>query len=239
MPFVKSKILFGVVALGALSLSSCEFGNKNSTELTGYDTISGYYSSLPQTITFHAEIGTGPARNQNGLVNQMPDLMKTVMANPTMLYYDDPIHGIGSLRAHADTGNGIPTRISDHLNTFGVSTSASATIPGCIFTKETVHTGSFSQAAVTSVISGMTVRGSISLDFTMTYRFIGADIDCDPMRAAFKSCYVDATGCSTDTSSIFYRPFVQEIFSPLVNSGIMTDVEIGSAKVLTYRATYQ
>jgi hypothetical protein len=239
MPFVKSKNLFGIIALSALWLSSCQFGNKNSTELTGYDTISGYYSSLPQTITFHAEIGTGPARDQIGLVNQMPALLKTVMANPTMLYYDDPINGIGSLRAHADTSNGIPTRISDHQGTFGVSTSASATIPGCIFKKDTLHTGKFTQAATTTVVNGMTVRGSISIDYTMTYTFVGADIDCDPLRANFKSCYIDGTGCSTDTGSIFYRPFVQEIFSPLVNSGIMTDAEIGSAKVLTYHATYE
>ncbi len=240
MPFksLKTQITVSTLA-GALTLTGCQFGNKNTTELKGYDTISGYYSSLPQSISFHAQIGAGPARDQNGLVNQMPDFMKSVMANPTMLYYDDPLNGIGSLRSHSNTGLGIPTKISDRLSTFGVSTSASAIVAGCKFLEETVHTGSFSQSSTTSVIAGLTVRGNIAIDYSITYSFVGQDVDCNPLRASMKSCYTDNAGCSTDPNSIFYRPFVTQVFAPLINAGVMTDTEIPSAVSVTYHAIYQ
>jgi hypothetical protein len=239
MPFEKTIRVLGATLVGALSLSSCQFGNKNTTELHGYDTISGYYSTLPQTITFHAEVGSGPARDQNGLVNQMPDFLKTVMANPAMLYYDDPLKSYGSIRAHSNTGLGIPTVISDHLSTYGASSSASVTVSGCKLEEDTTHTGKFSQAATTSTIAGLTVRGNLSMDYAITYSLIGQDVDCDAMRATFKSCYIDGTGCSTDPASIFYRAFVTQIFAPFVNVGIITDAEIGNVRSVTYRATYQ
>ena len=239
MPFENSKFYAGATILGALSLVGCQFGNKSTTELKGYDTISGYYATLPQTLSFQAQIGSGAVRNQSGLVNQMPDFIKTVMGNPAMLYYDDPISGIGSIRSHSNTGIGIPTKISDHLSMFGVSTSASATISGCKFLEETVHTGKFSQAQATSVISGFTVRGNISIDYSITYSLNGLDADCDPLRAAFKSCYIDNVGCSTDSNSILYRAFVTQVFAPLVNAGVMTDAEIGNARSVTYHATYE
>lgn len=239
MPFERSKSLFGIACAGVLSLTGCEFGNKNVTQLTGYDTISGYYASLPQTISFHARIGGGAERNQTGVVTQMPDFLKTVMGNPTMLYYDDPIQAYGSLRSHANTGVGFPTKINDRLATFGVSTSGYADVSGCRYLEETLHTGRFNQAATTSVIAGLTVRGNLALDYSATFSFVGDDVDCDAMRAIFKSCYSDNVNCSADPESIFSRAHVVKVFGSLVGSGIMTEAEISSARSVGYHATYE
>ena len=239
MPFRKSKVTLGFIALGALSLVGCEFGNKNTTELNGYDIISGYYETLPQTISFNAQIGTGPARTQAGTVSQMPDFMKTVMGNPAMLFYDEPIDGIGSIRSHANTQIGIPTRIQDRAGTFGVSTNGSVVVSGCRFREETIHSGRFSQNASTSTIAGLRVRGKISLDYSATYSLVGDDVDCDVMRAAFKSCYSDNVGCSSDPESIFSRGFIVKVFGSHIGAGIMTEAEILTARSVGYHATYE
>ena len=239
MPFMKSNHRISVLGLGALALVGCEFGNKNATQLSGYDVISGYYSTLPQSISFHAQIGTGAARNASGTVTQMPAFMKALMGNPVMLFFDNPISGDGSLRAHIDTTIGIATKIQDRVGTFGYSDSASGISSGCKLQQDTVNSGSFSQAAATSVIAGLTVRGKLTLDYTISTTLIGDDVDCDAMRAVFKSCYIDNVGCSTDNRSIFYRAFITGVFGPLINAGVMTDAEIGSARMVSYHAIYQ
>lgn len=239
MPFKKINLLVGIASAGALLFSGCEFGNKSTTELHGYDTISGYYESLPQSVVFHAKIGSGAERNQSGTVNQMPDFMKAVMGNPTMLYFDDPIGGQGSIRAHSNATLGFPTLIDDKLGTFGVSTSGYADVSGCRFTEETIHTGRFSQSPTTKVISGLTVRGQIAVDFTAIYSFVGEDVDCDVLRGIFKTCYSDNVGCSTDPGSILYRGYVTKVFGALIGAGVMTEAEIPSTHSVGFRAIYE
>jgi|GEM_PF-2691683 len=239
MPILNSKIRWGLFSLGALALVGCKFGNQSTTTLTGYDVISGYYSSLPQTITFHAQIGTGAARVVSGLVNQMPDFLKGLMGNPVMLYYDNPLTKDGSLRAHSNTGLGIPTKIVDSASTFGLSESAAGISSGCKIEQDTTNSGAFVQALRTSTIAGYSVRGTISFDYAITTTLIGDDIDCNALRASFKSCYVDNVGCSTATSSIFYRPFIVGIYGPLIDAGVMTTDEIGTASAVGYHAVYQ
>lgn len=233
------KIILCSSVLTALIFSGCEFGNKTKTTLTGYDTISGYYTSLPQAVSFRATLGTSAEIMKNGAVNDMPAFLKEVMANPTMLYFDDPIGGIGSIRSRVNTGTGIPTYIDDKLGSFGASSSASSEVPGCRLTQERENFGSFSQLANTVVIAGVKARGAISLDFTLKYTLTGEDIDCNPMRARFKSCYVEGTSCSSDAGSIFYRAFLQETFDPYINVGLITADDIGTFRSLSYHATYQ
>lgn len=220
-------------------LVGCEFGNKTKTTLNGYDTISGYYTSLPQTVSFRAKIGTEAERTKNGLISEMPDFLKKVMNNPTLLYFDDPVGGVGSLRARLDTATGIPTYIQDKAGTFGASSSAASELAGCRLSQNTVNSGSFAQLASTIVISDVNVRGTISLNYSLGYTLSGDDIDCDPMRARFRSCYIDGIDCSADANSIFYRPFVLETFDPYVNVGLITPAEIGAFRTLGFSASYQ
>lgn len=231
-------IFFGIT-LFSLLFAGCEFGNKTKTTLTGYDTISGYYMSLPQSVTFQVLIGTTPPATKNGVVNDIPTFLKAVMANPTMLYFDDPVEGIGSIRSRLDTANGIPTYIDDKLGSFGASSTAASEIPGCRLTQEKTNFGTFTQLANTVLISGVKARGTLSLDFTLIYTLTGEDIDCNPMRARLKSCYVDGIDCSTDAGSIFYRPFVKETFDPYINVGLITADDIASFKSVGYRAVYE
>jgi hypothetical protein len=244
MPFKKEKLARCAGALVctlfcASALSACEFGNKSTTTLTGYDTISGFYSSLPQSVSFRAKIGTEAERNVPSTVLHIPAFIKAVMANPTMLYFDDPIGGTGSLRSHLDSEVGFATRIQDKAGTFGLSNTAYAEVSGCRFQQDIVHSGTFSQSATTTVVSDVKVRGQMSIDYALTYSLIGDDADCDNMRAAFLSCYTNDIGCSTNTGSIFYKPFIQLVFDPLIEAGVMTVSEIGSARLVSYRVVYE
>ncbi|MBC7384741.1 MAG: hypothetical protein H7301_01100 [Cryobacterium sp.] len=235
-----SLALFPVAA--SLAFSGCDlgkFGTKTTTELSGYDTISGYYTSLPQSVAFSATMKHEDPRNQNGTVNQIPDFLKSVMANPTLLYYDDPIKGLGSLRSHVDTANGIPTKIQDKTGTFGSSSSAYGEVTGCRLVQEKTNSGTFSQLADTVIVNKYKARGRLALDFELKYSLEGTDADCDPVRALFKSCYIDGTNCSSDSQSIFYRAFIQEIFDPFIHSGIMTEEEIGVFRDVRYEAKYE
>jgi hypothetical protein len=239
MFFGNSKVRLGLIGVAALALAGCEFGNRNSTELTGYDIISGYYASLPQTLSFHAQIGSSAPRTQAGVVNQMPEFLKAVMGNPTMLYFDSPLDGVATLRSHDDTSVYLVTKVPDATGNFGVSTTADATVSGCRFVEEITNSGKFTQAATTSSVAGYTVRGNISLDYSANYSLIGDDVDCDAMRATFKSCYSDGVGCSATSGTVFYRPYVIQVFGPLVDAGVITEDEISSARSVGFHATYE
>lgn len=228
----------GLLTLPSL-LSGCEFGNHSETTLSGYDVISGYYSTLPQSIAFRAQVGLGAPRTKSGLVAEIPDFLKTVMDNPTMLYFDDPLKGWGSIRSRVDTSLGIPTTIDLGATTFAESTSAYAEVAGCQLTQDIVHSGGFSQLPSTQVISGVTVRGTLSLDYALDYTLIGMDVDCDPMRDQMKDCYANGLNCATDPASIFYQPFLQEVFDPYVNAGLMTADEIATVRSVGYTAVYR
>jgi hypothetical protein len=234
-------------ALGALVLflaipsllSGCEFGNKSSTELAGFDTISGYYLTLPQSVAFKARIGDAAERTKNGLVAEIPDFLKLVLGNPTLLVFDDPIQGIGSIRSRQATDYGFYTRIDAKNSQFGASEELSATVSGCRFTKTVVTAGSYTQLASQQEISGVKARGSIAVDYQATYATEGDDADCGPMRAKFETCYVSGTGCVAESNSVYNRTLIQEMFDPLIHAGVMTSDEISDAKSVSFRAIYQ
>ena len=233
----------GAFVIGApLLFAGCEltkFGNSTETELSGYDTISGYYASLPQSVNFTAKIGTSAERSKNGTMNQMPDFLKLVMANPTLLYFDYPVGGAGSLRARGETETGIPTKIEEKLGRFGASSNAFADVSGCRLAQDIVNSGTFSQYNTNVDIGGVSARGRVSLDYTIKYTLVGSGANCDPVRARFQTCYVDNVNCAADAASIFYPAFVYEMFDPLVNSGTITPSEIGSFREIGYRARYE
>lgn len=226
-----------LIALPSI-FSGCDFGNKSKTELTGYDTISGYYISLPQAISFRAKVGANEI-SKNGTMTQMPDFLKLVMANPTLLYFDDPIEGIGSIRSRTSSGVGIPTRIEDKVGTFGVSVAAHAEVTGCTLVQEISNNGTFSQLAETVIVSNVKARGKIALTYSIDYRLVGEDADCNPLRARFQSCYTDGTNCATDAGSIFAYDFVTEMFDPAVHSGLIAPSDIGTIRTIGYTARYE
>ncbi len=228
-----------LIGLCVLTLPGCYFGNRSKTTLKGYDTISGFYTSLPQTVTFEATIGNAPKRSKSGTINDIPEILKAIMANPTMLYFDDPIEGIGSIRSHLDSSTGFPTYIEDAAGTFGASISSGGQVPGCLLSKNVVTSGTFAQLPATQTLSGFTVRGSLSLDYTHTVFLTGEDIDCNPLRARIQSCYTDGVGCSTDPNSVLNRTFLKEAFDPCVNIGLITSAEISAFKSVSYHATYE
>lgn len=220
-------------------LSGCEFGNKESTSLSGYDTISGYYLTLPQTISFNSEVVGSAPRQKDTPVSGMPDFMKTVMANPTVLAFDDPIKGLGSIRSRSNTNIGFYTLINANAGTLGASDEESATMNGCQFVKTVTTSGTFSQLLTQQQASGVWARGKLALDFDYQYETQGEDSECAAMRGIFKTCYVDGTGCSTDQNSVFYSGLVNEIFAPFIAAGMITTDEIATTKNLRYHARYE
>jgi hypothetical protein len=229
---------FAFVAVPTL-LSGCEFGNKRSSELTGYDTISGYYLSLPQSIRFDAEVGNGAPRGKNGLVAEMPDLLKAIMASPTMLVLDDPIKGIGSLRSRENTGIGFLTMMDAKTGTYGASEELYATVGGCRFVKTLTTSGNFSQLLSQQQVAGVWARGKVSLNYDVTFETQGDDVDCAPLRAQFKNCYADGVGCSSDPQSVYYVGLIDEAFTPFIDAGLITIDEIATTKKVRYRAVYE
>lgn len=230
--------LIGLIVLPTL-LSGCKFGNKDTTTLTGFDTISGYYLSLPQTISFDATLTTGSPRTHDGQVNEMPDLLKTVMANPTLLVFDDPIGGLGSIRSRQQTSTGFYTMIDSAAGTFGAADEVSATVSGCQFVKTVTTSGKFSQLMSQQQVAGVWARGKIALDYDVVFETLGEDSDCVTLRTNFMNCFVNGTGCSSDSGSVYYTGLIDEMFTPFVNSGLITGSEIATTKKLHYHAAYQ
>ncbi len=221
------------------SLSACEFGNKVKIEQSGYDLISGYYASLPQSIEFRAAIGTAPERTRNGTVAEMPDFLKVVMRNPTALNYVNPVKGVAAIQSRENPNAYFLTLVNDKAGTFGASTSGKAVLADCEFREEIVNSGSFSQLATTQEIAGVTARGKIALDYQLTYSLHGLESDCQAIRNDMHDCYVLGTNCSSDPNSIFSSDFVHSVFDPFVATGIMTGNEIVDFRSVTYRGKYE
>jgi hypothetical protein len=232
---IRSAVAISVVAL----ISGCQFGNRETTLLSGYDVISGYYSTLPQSIAFHAQIGTGTARDVNGLVNQIPDFLKSLMGDPVLLYYDSPTNGVGTIRANDNTDLFLATKIDDSAGTFGYSSTATQNISGCEFREEITTSGTFAQGSATPTVDGFPVRGNLGLDYSATYTLTGDDADCDALRASLQSCYSDGTGCSPNSGDALYGPYVEQVFGPIIGAGVMTESEISSARSVGYHAVYR
>jgi hypothetical protein len=161
------------------------------------------------------------------------------MASPTMLVFDDPIKGIGSLRARENTGIGFLTMVDAKAGTFGASEELYATVGGCRFVKILTTSGGFSQLLSQQEVAGVWARGKISLNYDVTFETQGDDVDCAPLRAQFKSCYADGTGCSSDPQSVYYVGLIDEAFTPFVDAGVITIDEIATTKKVRYRAVYQ
>jgi hypothetical protein len=242
-PIARKRVAaFGVFTalVGAPTLlSGCEFGNKRSQQLTGYDTTSGYYITQPQAIHFDAQVGNGALRSRDGLVAEMPEFLKRVMANPTLFYFDDPVQKLASFRSRENTNLGFFTLFDNFTKSFGASEEIYAVVGGCRYSKKLTTSGTIAPLPAEQLVSDVWARGKASLVYDVTFETEGDDIDCAPVRTAFQDCYVNDVGCSADPQSLFYFGIIDETFTPLINAGVMTANEIGTTKKTAYRAVYQ
>ncbi len=233
----KTPRLLPALWLPLLTLCGCEFGNKSTVEQSGYDTLSGYYSALPQSIGFEATVASD-TRTRAGTINEIPGFLKLVLNNPTIVNFVDPIQGIGAIQSRQNPNAYIYTRIDAKTGRYGASTTGQAVVGGCEFRQTIVHNGTISQTP-TSEMGGVAVRGRIALDYELTYTTTGDETGCQALRDDQRDCYVSGTNCSEDPESIFNRDFLAEIFDPFVTSGQITAAEIADTRSLTYRARYE
>jgi hypothetical protein len=219
-------------------LSGCQFKNRNEIELSGYDTISGYYSTQPQEIEFGVKlVDEDSGRTKKGTVNLIPAFLRYVLANPTTLRFNDPIDGIGSVVSKKDMSIGFATYIQDKQGTFGASSQASADLVGCRLTETLSHHGTFSQNP--SRDPETNVRGTLSVNYSVSYRLDGDEEDCAPIRARFARCYLEGINCSDAEESVFSAAFLASVFDPIIPSGIMTPSEIERFEEVSYIARYR
>lgn len=215
-------------------LSGCRIGNRTSTKLSGYDLVSGYYATEPNSYTIAKKIGVnGSTQTQNTNIQNIPDALKNTFHNPMILQITDLDTGDAVMLNPTNTNLGFDIRVDTATKGISLSLIGEATVVGCKIEQTIIRTGSYNEQAAT--VNTFSTRGRVTLDYTTEYNWYGDASDCDPwLESAFYDCYMNSNQC-TD----FSYEFVRSVYDTFIQSGFMTTNEIKTARKVSYTARYR
>ncbi|RYZ72516.1 MAG: hypothetical protein EOP09_03115 [Proteobacteria bacterium] len=182
--------MMSLLLVSSLSFTACRVKNEQTTQLYGYDTLSGYYSTSLQTVQ-----ATVKLKGQTARVVTLPftyaysDIVE-VMSDPVMFYFEDPIKGIASIRNASSTDKGFSIRADAQSMALSYSSASSVNVSGCKLTEEVLRNGNLTDGAGSR--NGYQTRGSMRLDYAMEYSWTAQTADCsDALANFFATCYAE------------------------------------------------
>lgn len=224
------------VTISLLTLSACRVRNHQSTTLKGYDTLSGYYSTNLQTITGTVKLKSeSDSRIHRLPVAQAVESYVAVFADPPLLYFDNPLKNMGTIRNHADPSLGIPIIVDPDSKSLSFSREAKGTIDQCNLIGSETRIGSFN-GGVVGTKNGYNTRGTMSLSLKMGYTF-QSDLPngCDlALTDFFEKCFNDPQTCTDSENEL-----IHSIFDRYVNGGIIKNNEIHLVESVSIEMKYE
>lgn len=224
-----------VLLLALLSLGGCRVGTKTVTTYQGYDLLSGYYANEPRAYKVTVQIqGEASPRIQSISPNQMPPVVTDVMTNPVMVYFEDPINGIASLRNPAQTSTGFQVNLDPNTQIISSTLQSSLQGPNCVLVQSVSRSGNLAQYPTPTLLNTYSTRGALNLDYTISEVFQGTNTDCSAWLQILATCYANATTCDATTSSS-----VHFIFDPFLNAGIITAADLTKVQSTSFTASFR
>ena len=221
-------------------LSGCRIGNNQvTTTTTGGDTISGYYETLPQSLSLSVTTGT-QTTTKSVTTNFMPSWLTTVMTDPLAIVIQNPVNGQGLITNQAGT-NGFSIFVTG-ANT-SLAYSENYTTPwmtNCTENDSGVRQGSYTQYGTgAKQVAGVSSLGRVSMSITNTFGWTGTD--CPSLATIFYNCFLNQDNC-WDTTAVDREndnTGLHSIYDPFINSGVMTVDQIKTVTGLSYQVNYQ
>ena len=244
LPNWSSYFITGLMALmisfvfGALT--GCRFGNnQTTTSTTGVDTISGYYETLPQSLSLTVTTGT-QTNTTSVTTNFMPASLSAVMTNPIAVVIQNPVNGQGLITNQSGT-NGYSIYVTGSNTSLAYSESATTQwMTNCTETDTAVRQGSYSQYQTgPKLVEGVNSLGRVSLNITDSFAWVGTD--CASLATTFNTCFVNQDTCwgTTAVDRENENTDLHSVFDPFINSGVMTVDQIKTVTGISYQVDYQ
>ena len=235
IPFVLTRASLPILA-ALVGLSGCRLKNEETTHLSGYDTVSGYYGSTLTGIVGTVKLRDEATPRTRPLSTSFAyDPYLNAISDPVLVYVDSPLTKQGSLRNNADTSVGLPVGIDFDRKTIGTDVSLRSTIDDCAMDESEQHVGNISDAPL--VVGKFNERGRMSGTFTYGFVFSGlsaADGCVAPLADFFESCYLNATHCTEKDAQR-----VRNVFDRWVTAGIIDATDIHRVESLKLMMTYR
>jgi hypothetical protein len=226
--------LTAIIVLIPTFATGCRFGNNSKTTYKGYDLLSGYYTTEPRTYALAVHVaGEVGNRTKNEVITKIPLTVREVVTNPFLLYFDDPITGIASIRNPADSEIGFNVNLNADSGMFTASGGGTMNSgSGCVLEQLIQKAGSIAQFSERKIVNNYSARGSATVEYSVEHNFTGADVNCTDWQTDFHNCYT-TSNCDDESTSLAHF-----IFDPFVDAGLITPSEIKTVRSLRFVATY-
>ncbi len=206
----------------ALSFSACRVKNEQSTQLYGYDTLSGQYATALQSVKATVKLKGDPEKVASIPFTYAYKEVVQVMSDPILFYFEDPIKGTASIRNVSSTDRGFSVNANAQSMAVFYSSAANVVVSGCRLTEDVTRQGGLNASPGTR--NGYQTRGFLRLDYGMEYSWTAATATTDCTEALtnfFSACYQDASVCAEADYAL-----IHSILDPFVLTGLLTVPEI-------------
>lgn len=236
----------GSVAVAiAWTLTGCVFGN-HIIPATNPDTISGYYSTQAQTLKFFTTVN-GQDASADAPVTQIPSSVSAILTNPLWVQLQDPSTGAAQMSSPSDPSQYLAVDFQSDNQTFGINGSYNPatlwTNPGCTIQEYIEVTGRIeppgdAPSSMAFLGTSYEIAGQVSMDVWIEQRISG---NCAWSLQAVSACYQDVSQCGGATSqdNQASQEYVQQLFSPYVQAGILTAQDIQTVSDIAFQISYQ
>ena len=241
----------GIAVVLSWATSGCFFGNYQSPQ-PNPDQTSGYYVTLPQSLTFFATTQSG-TQTKSADLSLIPSDVGQYLTNPVMVIMQSLSTGSAALTspalAAANSGNipylpiNIATPAANDSPLSYSQTSAPGTFwtdPNCQSTFDLVESGTLTQTTAVMPPAGNTLplKGELQLTLRLVTQLTG---NCGPTLQTIADCYQDATQCGGTTSdqNQQIQTQVQTLFGPYIESEALALADLPTLSEYAFEVSYQ
>ncbi|MGK5086086.1 hypothetical protein WDW86_00875 [Bdellovibrionota bacterium FG-2] len=236
----------GLLFLGALSLTSCRFGNqvvKPPGTQAAAEALEGFFETDPQSLKVCATTETTKCADIS--TTRLPDMVGSVLSNPVYFQIKYPDTGESFFQDPFGNGAKLPIYV-DNKGTLsflgGTPAEVLWTDTACTTKMFVEENGQLSFATETRIVTkgeyALRMSGRIDLKIQVIITFDG---ECKDTLQAMYNCYdnADQCGASTDADNKDRHTVVQSRFNYYIKQGVMAPQDILTLSNLAYDVSYQ
>ncbi len=236
------KLRLALVFLPLLSLGACRvpIGNKVKVDQPQSTSLTGYYHSSAERLTFCATIDGQSASCIDANTATTPSLVASTMTDPVVFVIgDEP--GTAALvdkSLSRDTMLGVAFNPADRtfLAAYYGVFPAWPTAPLCNYRIDLAISDGKVRVDRESVADTREIRGRLALRFTYRFSFEGS---CAAARLEMKACYENTAQCPAPSQGTNWSEQVATYFDTWIDAHAHSSGDIPNIKALSYEVLYQ
>lgn len=224
------------------ALSGCRLGNHVEEGPTPPPSLTGYYETAPQQLTFCTTLKPDANTVCNEVsVNLVPGLISSVMGNPIAFQIMNDETGEARFFYPFGSGYTMPVYVNKDTKELSYIGSTQTEVlwidPACttqlyLEEKGMVNTGA------SNTVQGLTTVGRIALDIKVYSTYEGT---CDDSLLDMENCFFDSNQCggADATENGVLQTAVQNMYNPYIQAGVIKAEDISNISSLGYTVSYK